>query len=321
MRVIAIEEAFTYPPVRQAADRFAMFRSQARWREIEERLEDLGAARLADMDAAGIDVQVISHTPPGPESLEPAQARLLAREANDALAQAVAAHPNRFAGFAALPMSDSAAAADELERTVKLLGFRGALVNGMMQDRFLDHPDFEPVLARAEALGVPIYIHPSFPPQSVMDAYYGDLDPLQSLFMATAAWGWHSETGIHTLRMIVSGVFDRHPGLQLIIGHMGEMLPFMLARADHVLTPVSPKLRQRVADYFQTNIWITTSGFFTHAPFQCALSVLGADRILFAVDYPFSTNRAGRAFMDSAAIGEADRVKIAHGNAERLLRL
>ncbi|HEX5281898.1 MAG TPA: amidohydrolase family protein [Micropepsaceae bacterium] len=321
MRAIAIEEAFTHPPVRQAADRFGPFRDQAHWRDIEKKLEDLGETRLADMDAAGIDVQVISHTPPGPESLAPVQARILAREANDALAQAVAAHPDRFAGFAALPMSDPAAAADELERAVKVLGFRGALVNGMVQDRFLDHPVFEPVLARAESLGVPLYIHPSFPPQSVMDAYYGGLDPLHSLFMSTAAWGWHSETGVHTLRMIISGVFDRHPGLQLIIGHMGEMLPFMLARADHVLTPVSPKLRQRVADYFQTNIWITTSGFFTHAPFQCAMSVIGASRILFAVDYPFSTNRAGRAFLDSAAISEADRAKIAHGNAEHLLRL
>lgn len=321
MRVIAVEEAFTYPPVRQVTDRFAMLREQAHWRAIEEKLDDLGEARLADMDSAGIDVQVISHTPPGPESLPAKPSISLAREANDFLALAVAAHPDRFAGFAALPLSDPAEAAAELERAVKSLGFCGALINGMVHGRFLDDPDFEPVLARAEGLGVPIYLHPSFPPQGVMDAYYGGLSPLQSGFLATAGFGWHAETAIHTLRLIISGAFDRHPGLQVMIGHMGEMLPFMLARADQVLTPQSPTLRQRVAEYFQTNIWVTTSGFFTHAPLQCALSVLGADRLIFAVDYPFSANQAGRAFLDSAAISQSDRAKIAHENAERLLRL
>ncbi len=305
----------------QATDRFSLMRTQPRWRQIEEQLADLSETRLADMDAAGIDVQVLSHMVPGPEALEPARARTFASEANNHLAKTVAAHPARFAGFAALPMSDPAAAADELERAVKTLGFSGALVNGMVQGRFLDDSVFEPVLARAESLGVPIYIHPSFPPQSVMDAYFGGLDPLQSLMLATAGWGWHSETALHTLRLIISGVFDRHPRLKLIIGHMGEMLPFMLARIDHILTPLSPKLRQRVADYFQTNIWITTSGVFTEPPFQCALSVLGADRILFAVDYPFSANKVGRAFLDAAPISKADRAKIAHGNAEHLLGL
>jgi uncharacterized protein len=321
MKIIAIEEAFTYPPIGKLSDRFDVLRQQAHWRTIEEKLENLAQSRLADMDAAGIDIQVISHTPPGPESLESAQATILARDANDFLAQAIDAHPDRFAGFAALPLSNPAEAVRELERAVKSLGFRGALVNGMVQGRFLDDLTFEPVLTCAEALGVPIYLHPSFPPQSVIETYYGGLSPLQSWGLATAGWGWHSETGIHVLRLIISGVLDRHPGLQLIIGHMGEMLPFMMARTDQVLTPLSPTLRQRVSDYFQTNIWITTSGFFTHAPLQCALSVVGADRLLFAVDYPFSANKAGRAFLDSAAIGQTDRAKIAHRNAERLLRL
>jgi uncharacterized protein len=321
MKVVAIEEAFTYPPLGGLSDRFDVLRRQAHWRVIEEKLENLAESRLADMDAAGIDIQVISHTPPGPESLEPAQATSLAQDANNFLARAISAYPDRFAGFAALPMSNPAEAARELERAVKSLGFRGALVNGMVRGRFLDDPAFEPVLARAETLGVPIYLHPSFPPQSVMEAYYGGLSPLQSFGLATAAWGWHSETGIHVLRLIIAGVFDRHPGLQLIIGHMGEMLPFMMSRSDQVLTPLSPELRQRVAGYFQSNIWITTSGFFTHAPLQCALSVVGADRIIFAVDYPFSSNKPGRAFLDAAAISQMDREKIAHQNAERLLGL
>lgn len=321
MKIVAIEEAFTYPPFGRLSDRFDELKQQAHWRTIEEKLENLADSRLADMDAAGIDIQVISHTPPGPESLESGRSAIVSREANDFLAQAISAHPDRFAGFAALPLSNPAEAVRELERAVKSLGFRGVLVNGMVHGRFVDDPAFEPVLACAEALSAPIYLHPSFPPQGVMEAYYGGLPATQSWGMATAAWGWHSETGIHVLRLVISGVLDRHPGLQLIIGHMGEMLPFMLARADQVLTPLSPTLRQRVADYFQTNIWITTSGFFTHAPLQCALSVVGADRIIFAVDYPFSANKAGRAFLDSAAISQADRIKIAHRNAERLLRL
>jgi uncharacterized protein len=321
MKIVAIEEAFTYPPFARLSDRFDALRQQARWRGIDEKLENLSESRLADMDAAGIDIQVISHTPPGPESLESAQSTIVAREANDFLAQAVRAYPNRFSAFAALPLSNPVEAVRELERAVNSLGFRGALVNGMVQGRFLDDLAFEPVLARAESLSVPIYLHPSFPPQSVMEAYYSGLSLPQSYGLATAAWGWHSEAGLHVLRLITKGVFDRHPGLQLIIGHMGEMLPFMLARADHVLTPLSPTLRQRVADYFQTNIWITTSGFFTHAPLQCALSVVGSDRLLFAVDYPFSENKTGRAFLESAAISQIDRAKIAYRNAERLLGL
>jgi predicted TIM-barrel fold metal-dependent hydrolase len=154
-----------------------------------------------------------------------------------------------------------------------------------------------------------------------MQAYYGGLSSLQAFSLATAGWGWHSESALHTLRLIIRGVFDRYPRLQLIIGHMGEMLPFSLARSDMVLTPISTHLRQPVSAYFQTNIWITTSGVFTHPPLQCALSVVGADRIIFAVDYPYSPNQASRTFLDTAPVSPVDRAKIAHGNAERLFGL
>jgi hypothetical protein len=322
MRIVAIEEAFSYPPLRKAApDTLALQRQHPLLRDIQSKLDDLGDRRLAAMDAVGIDLQVISHTTPGPEMLEGPQAIALATAANDALAAAIAAHPDRYAGFAILPMTEPEAAADEIERAVRTLGFRGALINGLTRGLFLDDPIFAPVLGRAEDLDVPVYLHPSALPDPVMRAYFSGLSPMLSCHLATAAWGWHVETGLHALRLIVAGVFDRFPRLQLIIGHMGEMIPFFLARADMVLSPLGEDLRQRVADYFQTNIWITTSGMFTNPPLQCALSVLGADRILFAVDYPYSPNEAGRALLDKARLSSTDRDKIAHGNAERLLRL
>jgi hypothetical protein len=322
MRIIAVEEAFSYPPLKEAVpDSLALQRQHPLLKDVQAKLEDLGQRRLADMDSAGIDMQVISHTTPGLEALEGTLAIELAKAANDALAAAVFAHPDRFAGFAILPMTEAQAAADELRRAIEVLGFRGALINGLTQGRFLDDPIFAPMLERAEALDVPIYLHPSAPSEPVMRAYFEDLSPMLSCHLATAAWGWHAETGLHALRLIASGVFDRYPRLQLMIGHMGEMIPFFLARSDMILSPLARHLRQRVADYFRTNIWITTSGIFTDPPLQCALSVLGADRIIFAIDYPFSPNEAGRAFLDKAQLNSADREKIAHGNAERLLRL
>ncbi|WP_327582358.1 amidohydrolase family protein [Nonomuraea sp. NBC_00507] len=227
------------------------------------------------MDAAGIDLQVLSHTVPGPGILDATRAVPAARAANDALAEAVAAYPHRFAGFAALPTPDPRAAARELERAVSELGMRGALLNGLTHGQFLDHPCYAPLLECAAALGVPLYLHPSRPPEAVTRAYYDGLSPLMADHLATAAWGWHSETALHLLRIIVSGVFDRFPDLQVIVGHMGEMIPFALARINTVLTPVADHLRQPVADYFQTNIWLTTSGYTTFPPLQCALSVVG----------------------------------------------
>jgi uncharacterized protein len=221
MKVIAIEEAFAYPPiVKASSDAFAALEKHPALEGVRDKLQDLSDIRLADMDAAGIDVQVISHTAPGPDSLEPRQSKTLAPKANDALAEAVASHPDRFVGLAALPMSDPDAAATELERAIDQLGFRGALINGMVQGRFLDDPAFAPVLARAEGLGVPLYLHPSIPPQSVMQAYYGGLSSLQAFSLATAGWGWHSETALHTLRLIIGGGIHRYPLRQVINGQM-----------------------------------------------------------------------------------------------------
>ncbi len=319
MRVIAIEEHYAHPAL-QSAEALANLRKHPQLARIQDKLLDVGAGRIADMDEAGIDLQVLSHTVPGAEVLDRERALPAARSANDSLAKTVSAHPDRFAGFAALPMRDPAAAASELQRAVAELGFRGAMVNGLIEGRFLDDPVFLPVLSKAAELGVPVYLHPSFPPEAVARTYYGGLEPVLADHLATAGWGWHSETAIHLLRLVVSGVFDRIPELQIIVGHLGEMIPFALARINTVLSPVAG-LRRPVADYFQTNIFLTTSGYTTFPPLQCALSVLGIDRLIFSVDYPYTDNETARALLDTAPISPSDREKLAHGTVERLLRL
>ena len=322
MRVITLEEHFWTDALTDAlteANRSAL--AMPRLGALADELRDLEEHRLADMDAAGIDVQVLSVAPPAAQELDPGPAVRLARAANDRLAEAVGQHPDRFAGFATLPTPDPDAAAAELERTVTGYGFKGALINGHTGGRFLDDEKFWPIFARAEALGVPVYLHPTYPTAQAMEVYYQGFGEQVSATLATGGWGWHAETGLHVLRIILGGVFDRFPGLQMIIGHMGENLPFSLARADDRLTPVATGLKRRVADYFRDHFYVTTSGYFTDAPLLCTLMVLGADRILFSVDYPFASNRRGRAFLDAAPINEADRERIAHGNAERLLGL
>jgi uncharacterized protein len=289
--------------------------------ERQARLADLDNLRLQDMDTSGIDLQVLSDIG---SSLAPRSADegvQLARESNDQVAEAIAAHPDRFAGFATLPMTEPGAAVDELERAVRSLGLKGAMIFGTTNGRFLDDPAFLPVLKRAAALSVPIYLHPTIPPAPVREAYYSGLDPAVGIVLSTSGWGWHSEVGIHALRLILAGVFDRLPTLQIIIGHMGEMIPFMLARIDDTLTPMAKQLQQPASEYFLHHFHITTSGFFTDPPLLLAMQVMGADRIMFSVDYPFSTNEQGRAFLDHASLSPADREKISHLNAERLLSL
>ena len=329
MRIVALEEHFTVADLVSRIDPAAAqargFPPDAhRWGPAgrQNELHDLGPQRLADMDQSGITVQVLSVSGPGADLLPPAEAIPLARDLNDALARTVAEHPDRYAGFAHLPMTAPEAAADELERTVTRLGFRGALINGLTEGRFLDDPSFAPILARAEALDVPIYIHPGIPPASVRQAYYDGLPGQLSFMLAIAGWGWHAETAVHVLRLVLSGTLDRYPRLQLIIGHMGEGLPAMLARCDAVLGAETSRFLQRsVSATILDQVHVTTSGFFTLPPFLAALLTFGVDRILFSVDYPFSPNRVGRAFLDALPVAPADREKIAHGNADRLLKL
>lgn len=317
MRTIALEEHFL-----AAGDSRPPGMGGSLPPHVSEALGDLGAVRLAAMDEAGIDVQVISHNVIGHG--DAAWAREwpgFARKANDQLAAAVSAHPDRFAGFATLPMNDPSAASDELKRTVTSHGFKGAMINGMTEGRFLDHPDFRPVLRTAADLDVPVYLHPGLPPEEVRSVYYSGLSDEANTALATAAWGWHQETGLHSLRLIMSGVFDELPSLQVIIGHMGEMIPFMLARSTERLTPAAGHLKLGVDEYFHRNFHITTSGFFTMPPFLTALHTVSVDRILFSVDYPYSANTRGRDFLNSLSLSPDEIAKISHRNAENLLHL
>lgn len=316
MRVIAVEEHYGSHRVVEASGGQVPLAGA-----LEAKLTDLGEGRIADMDAAGIDVQLLSLNTPGAQALTSADAVQLVREENDRLAEAVRARPDRLAALASLPTVNPEAAADELERAVRRLGFRGGIVNGHTGGRFLDDHACWPILERAEALEVPIYLHPAPPVPTVVDLYYRGFAPEVSWALGAGAWGWHIETGLHVLRLILAGVFDRFPRLQLVVGHMGEALPFMLARTDDRLPRDLTKLERPVSAYVRENLYLTTSGFFTVPPLLNAILEVGADRILFAVDYPFSPNQRGRAFLDAMPVSPADREKIAHLNAERLFRL
>ncbi len=316
MRIIALEE-HTFPrDILEHAGLDLGGRAGARAAE----LDDLGEGRLRTMDDAGVHVQVLSALAWIVQALDSPPALEVSRALNDRMAATVAAHPDRFRAFATLPMSDPEAAAVELRRTVDDLGFVGAMIHGQTRGVFLDHPSVEPLLACAERLDVPIYLHPAPPPPAVYDAYYRGLEPDVSAVLSTSGWGWHAECGMHVLRMVVSGVFERHPALRIIVGHMGEMLPFSLARADDMMSPVL-KRQLSVAETVQRNVYLTTSAYTTAAPLQCALTVFGADRIMFAVDHPFADSAKNTAFLRTVPLSPMDRHKIAHRNAERLLGL
>jgi hypothetical protein len=329
MRTIALEEHCLTPELRELlGPQIHPYYAVHRWPPaLEARLMDLGEGRIAEMDAHRIDVQVLSSVQPGLEHSPAEGAVPVARAFNDRVAEAITAHPDRFAGFAALPTADPAAAADELARAVRELGFVGALVNGRTLERFLDDQFFWPIFEAAEALGVPIYLHPMPPPKAVYDAYFSGFGDDVGFMLAAPAWGWHIETGLHALRLILAGVFDRFPGLQLLIGHMGEVLPFMMARVNDTLAgrtaldPAHIRTELSIQEYLLRNFHITTSGLFTDPPLRCAIDTFGADRVLFAVDHPFSDGAEARRWLDAARISDEDRAKIAHGNAERLLGL
>jgi uncharacterized protein len=329
MRTIALEEHCLTPELRDLlGPQIHPYYAVHRWPPpLEKRLMDIGEGRIAEMDAQGIDMQVLSSAQPGLEHSPAEQAVPVATAFNDRVAEAIENHPTRFAAFAALPTADPTAAADELNRAVTELKFKGALVNGRTQERFLDDQFFWPMFESAEALGVPIYLHPMPPPKAVYDAYYAGFGDAVSFMLAAPAWGWHIETGLHALRLILAGVFDRFPGLQIIIGHMGEAIPFMLARIDEVLRgrtaldPASTSTELSIREYFQRNFHITISGLFTDPPLRCAIDSLGIDKILFAVDHPFSDGANAVRFLEQAAITDEEREQIAHQNAERLLNL
>jgi predicted TIM-barrel fold metal-dependent hydrolase len=328
MRVVALEEHFTVPAVVQKIDKGAIAKRGFKPRKLApgkpnpmELLSEIGEKRFKSLDDAGVTVQVLSNSGPGPDLMPGPTGTALAREVNDYLAEVIAKHPKRFAGFAALPMATQDACADELRRAVKDLKLVGAMIHGTCEGRFLDHPSYDGLLAAAVELDVPIYIHPSIPTAEVFDAYYGGLPEGADRVISTAGWGWHSEVAIHILRMLFAGTFDKHPKLKMIIGHMGEMLPVMLARLDEVSAADMGHLNRLPSATIVEQVWITTSGIFSQPPFIAALQTFGIDRIMFSVDYPFAPDARGRDFLNEVALAPADMAKLSHGNADALLKL
>lgn len=315
--LITLEEHYLSQNVRQhlkdvgKADPYADFPPQ-----MIDKLTSLGSDRLDALDAGKVSLQILSHSP---LNATPEECRI----ANDKLADSCSTQA-RYAAFALLPMESPTAAAAELERCVKEHKFVGALINNHLNGTFYDGTDFWPVFAAAEELDVPIYIHPTFAADEWMPHYKGNFSERAAQMMSIAGWGWHSETGLHVLRLWASGLFDKHPKLKIIIGHMGEMLPYQL---DRIMTSshMWADNERSLGTVWKENFWITTSGMFSLAPLACLLRMVATDRILYSVDYPFSSNEKGLKFVEemdkSGMLKDGELEDICYKNAERLLRV
>jgi uncharacterized protein len=324
LRTITLEEHFASPGFIVGSGRDSMERLRsmgARGARTFAQLQDVGEGRLAEMDVADIDMQVLSLTTPGVEQADVAEQVAIAHESNDFLAEVVKRNPNRFAGFACLPIAAPEQAADELDRRVQQQGFKGTLINGHSRGRYLDDNFFWPVLERAEALNVPIYLHPTVPLKPVADVLYGGFSPAVSWMFAGAGWGWHIETAVHLMRMILGGVFDRYPRLQVVVGHLGEAIPFMLPRLNRNMPKEMTKLARPLSSYLRENVHYTIAGFNFPATFLDLLLEVGVERIMFSADHPFGSMVEARGFLDHIPVSATDRERIAHGNAERLFKL
>ncbi len=318
MRIVTVEERILTPAF-SAATRSLPSSPPAKLRaHMELALLDLGESRISAMDEAGITVQVLSLVVNGLDYLPLADAGALAVDANDRIAAAIAAYPGRFAGFATLALTDPTAAILEMRRAREQLGFVGFLFPCGLKDLFLDDERFAPVWAEAETLDAPVYLYPAPFPRRVEQAYYSGLPKNMGKLLSIAAWDWHAETGLHVLRLIMSGLFDRHPRLRIVVGHMGENLPSSIDRAAGALEMMTHHLHRPVSEYFHRHFWVTTSGYFTTTMFRSALEVVGIDRVLFSIEYPFSSTQRGRAFLDSLKLAEESLAKLSHANADAL---
>lgn len=332
-RVIAIEEHAWTPELREALLELGDDETVRNWSNQEDcnrRLLDVGEERLARMEAMGVDFQVLSITAPGVQQLPSQLAVTLARGANDFLAEAVQRRPDRFAAFATLAVQEPDTAAAELHRCVTELGFVGAMLFPRAGPYYLDNDSFRPIFEVAADAGIPLYIHPGLPPEAVRDASYSGFSAATNLMLATGGWGWHAEAGLAALRLILSGTFERHPDLQLILGHMGEMLISFADRADALTKTTGYK--KSVLDCITGNFYATPGGVFSHRMLRQNLDVLGPDRVMFAVDDPYkgTLGQLGKAafgsgfcreFIETAPITSEEKSKLAHRNAERLLGL
>jgi predicted TIM-barrel fold metal-dependent hydrolase len=321
MKLIAIEEHFLTPAIRAAWAASALGQEGTASfdrGDIEQKLDDLGEGRIALMDESGVDVQVLSVTTPALHNLEPQQSVTLAQQTNDLVAATIAKYPTRFQGFATLPTAAPDAAAKELERCVLQLGFKGTMVCGRTRDKSLDHPDLRPLFAAAAKLNVPIFIHPQVPQRAVRDVYYSGFGEALDAAFSAFALGWHYEAGIQFVRLMLSGVFDEYPDLQIILGHWGEVVLFYLERLkafDRV-----GKLQRPVIEYIQRNLYVTASGMWSQPYMQQTLESVGPERILFSTDYPYQYRPDGgaRTFLNEAMLAPEQKELFAHGNWERL---
>ena len=325
MKIIALEEHYCQPEISAAWDALPPDLSNDSVKPfatdgVDKQLADLGESRLRAMDAMGVTMQVLSLSPPATQSFEPPQAVTMARASNDLAARAVRAHPDRFEAFATLPTPDPAEAARELERCINELGFKGALLAPRTRHRPLDSAEFLPIFETAARLKVPLYLHPQPPEPAIRDTYYSGFSEKVDAVFATGGWGWHADTGIHTLRLILSGLFDRLPDLQIVLGHWGEVVLFYLERIEMLIKVGEAPLKKSITQTMQQNFYITPSGIFSQNYLREAIRIMGIDRIMFAADYPYLPIPDGSApkFLAESGLSLADQAKIAHGNWERL---
>jgi len=322
VKTIGLEEHFVTPDVLQAWQRL-----DPQWQnpaglsardDIARRLVELDAERLAAMEDTGLDVQVLSLTSPGVQNEAPKDAVTLQITCNDLVADAVRAHPNHLQGFATLATTDPVKAARELERAVTTLGLNGAMIFPRSRGRSLEHRDFWPIFEAAAALNAPLYLHPQVPPPPVQAAYYSGFDDTLNAGLATYGIGWHYDVGVALLRLILAGVFDQFPNLEVVVGHWGEMVLFYLDRVDNLAA--AAELARPISEYFRTNVLVTPSGIFSQRYLRWALEVIGVDRILFSTDYPyrFAPHGGARRFLEEADLTELEREKIASGNWDRI---
>ncbi|MGZ4053505.1 MAG: amidohydrolase family protein [Bacteroidia bacterium] len=319
MKLIAIEEHFLTNEVRNAWKKNVDDdpTSKLHFGEIENRLEDIGSSRLQLMDETGIDVQVLSLTSPSLHNLG-SESISLAIQTNDYVSEIVKKTPDRFQGFAALPMFAPKEATKELERSVKNLGLKGAMLCGRTREKNLDHKDFWELFECAETLGVPLFIHPQIPQKAVRDVYYSGFDELTDLAFSTFGLGWHYEAGIQFVRLVLAKVFDRFPNLQIILGHWGEVILFYTERLASLNR--ATKLDKPFIDYVRQNLYVTASGMFSHSYLQRSVEIIGTDRILFSADYPYQyrQGREARNFLEAAELSKEDKEKFAFANWEQL---
>lgn len=331
MRIITVEEHFHHPevvarvqelegpPPVVADNDFGRFLQN--FAPETDSAERLAGRRLAHMDRVGIDMQVVSHGTNSPSSLDHPDAVELCRNVNDNLAEQISEHPTRFRGFATIPLHDPFAAADEMRRCVNELGFVGTLIMGTCGGAFLDDERFDPVLAAAEQVDLPIYVHPGLPQRSVSEAYYAGNWPAAVHFLFSGpGFGWHAEAGIQVMRLIFSGALDRHPSLKLLSGHWGEFVAGWLDRLDEVIGP-EIRLDRTVSDYYRNNVWVTPSGMYGHNLLNFILAELGADRIIYSEDFPYVVRHNVSDFLEHAALTDDQRNAIGHRNAEVVLQI